>query len=368
MQVILVLGARPQFIKAAPLSAALSAAGIGVRILHTGQHYDHEMSGAFFDELGLMPPQWNLECGGGSHGAMTGAMLSGIETVLVTERPDAVVVVGDTNSTLAGALAAAKLHIPVAHVEAGLRSGNRRMPEELNRICTDHLSDLLFCSSESGRTQLAAEGITRGVHVTGDVMADVFFTTLEKVRARRDPPPRPVPAPDKWALMTLHRPENTDAPDRLRAIFAALGSSGIPVVFPMHPRVALATKAAGLTPPPNVRCSDPAAYGELVALLDACSLVLTDSGGLQKEAYWAGKPCITLRDETEWTELVAFGWNVVTGASEDAILAAIQSPSRPESHPPLYGDGRAAVRIAELVAGFLRDSGRTDLEPRAQVA
>lgn len=346
-QIIAVAGARPQFIKAAPLCAALTTAGLTVRILHTGQHFDAGMSDIFFAELNLPAPVWNLACGGGTHGAMTGAMLAGIEKVLLEEKPDMVVVFGDTNSTLAGALAAAKLHIPVAHVEAGLRSRNRLMPEELNRICTDHLSDLLFCSSEAGRELLAKEGILGGVHVTGDVMADVFFDALAKVRQL------PLPRESRRALLTLHRAENTDDPVRLQNIFAALEQSALPVVFPVHPRTLRALGALNLAPPANVRCTEPAGYAEFVALLDACSVILTDSGGVQKEALWAGKPCITLRDETEWPETTACGWNTVTGADTAAILAAFAKPS-PSSRPPaLYGDGKASQRIAEIIAAMV---------------
>ena len=348
-QVIVVVGARPQFVKAAPLCAALTAAGLAVRVLHTGQHYDAAMSRIFFDELGLPEPAWNLDCGGGTHGAMTGAMLAGIETVLMEAKPQMAVVFGDTNSTLAGALAAAKLHIPVAHVEAGLRSRNRRMPEELNRICTDHLSDLLFCSSETGRDLLAAEGITRGVHIAGDVMGDVFFTTLARVRAAAPPPPFPGP----WALLTLHRAENTDDPARLRAVILALAQSSMDVLFPIHPRTRSVLAALEISLPSNVRITEATGYSAMIALLDACTIVLTDSGGLQKEALWAGKPCVTLRDETEWPETVAGGWNTVTGADTSAILAALQKPAPPAAPPEIYGDGRASERIAGIITRYL---------------
>lgn len=345
-EIIVVVGARPQFIKASALCAAFIAVGLPFRLLHTGQHFDEAMSGVFFRELNLPPPAWNLACGGTTHGAMTGAMLAGIEEVLLREKPGMVVVFGDTNSTLAGALAAAKLHIPVAHVEAGLRSHNRRMPEELNRICTDHLSDLLFCSSDAGRDLLAAEGITRGVHVSGDVMADVFFSTLARVRAGG-------PRERFHALLTLHRAENTDDPDRLRSILAALEQSGVPVVFPVHPRTRKALETQALPLPANVRCVEPTGHTEFVALLDACAVLLTDSGGLQKEALWAGKPCITLRDETEWTETVATGWNTVAGAETAAILAALKRPVPAGRPPALYGDGQSAPRIAAVITGFM---------------
>lgn len=348
-QIIVIVGARPQFIKAAPLCAALAAAGFGVRVLHTGQHYDDSMSRVFFDELGLPEPAWHLDCGGGTHGAMTGAMLAGIETVLLDAQPQMAVVFGDTNSTLAGALAAAKLHIAVAHVEAGLRSHNRRMPEELNRICTDHVSDLLFCSSETGRTLLAAEGLTRGVHVTGDVMADVFHATLTKVRAAAPPPP----FPGLWALLTLHRAENTDDPARLRAIFLALEQSGMNIFFPIHPRTRGVLAAWELTLPANVRVVEAVGYVSMVGLLAACSVVLTDSGGLQKEALWAGKPCITLRSESEWPETVDSGWNTIAGADTAAILAALGKPAPAGAPPVYYGDGQASARIAGIISRTL---------------
>lgn len=347
--VIVVVGARPQFVKAAPVCAALAARGLSVRILHTGQHYDAAMSDVFFEELGIPGPAWNLGCGGGTHGAMTGAMLAGIEKVLLEAPPDMVLVFGDTNSTLAGALAAAKLHISVAHVEAGLRSHNRRMPEELNRICTDHLSDLLFCSSETGRDLLAGEGITRGVHVAGDVMADVFFQTLSRVRAAA---PASSPAGPS-ALLTLHRAENTDDPVRLRAIFQALEQSGLDIVFPMHPRTRGVLAALAYSLPANVRVVEALGYHEMIALLDSSSLVLTDSGGLQKEALWAGKPCVTLRDETEWPETVASGWNIVTGADPEVILSALRRPPPAGTPPTLYGDGNASGRIAGIVSQAL---------------
>lgn len=348
MNAILVLGARPQFIKAAPVAAALTAAGLTARVLHTGQHYDFGMSAVFFAELGIPAPEWNLNCGGGTHGAMTGAMLREIEKVLMGERPDITVVFGDTNSTLAGALAAAKLHIPVAHVEAGLRSGNRRMPEELNRICTDHLSDLLFCSSEAGRVQLAAEGITRGVHVTGDVMADAFYLAQQ----RADAGGRPT---QPFAILTLHRAENTENPDNLRRIFTAVERSKRRVVFPVHPRTKKLMAETGIVAPASLECREPCGYLEMAALLSACELVMTDSGGLQKEAYWAGKPCLTLRTETEWTELVEAGWNVVTGTETAAILKHLQSPAQPGANyqPGLYGDGKSAVRVVSLIQDYL---------------
>jgi UDP-GlcNAc3NAcA epimerase len=346
LSVIIVAGARPQFIKCAPLAAALRKAGDKVQILHTGQHYDAGMSDVFFEELNIPAPEWNLGCGGGTHGQMTGAMLAGVEGILMTNQPDWVVVFGDTNSTLAGALAAAKLNLPLAHVEAGVRSHNRRMPEEINRICTDHISDLLFCSSEAGREQLACEGVTRGVHVTGDIMADAFLHTASKVQGHTF---RFAPDTSPWALLTLHRAENTEFPARLRSIFEALRRWGHPAVFPVHPRTRIVLERGQLTVPANVHMIEPLGFHDMITALLASSVLLTDSGGMQKEALWAGKPCVTLRDETEWVETVEAGWNVVAGAGEETILAALARPVPAGPPPALYGDGRAAARIVSCL-------------------
>jgi UDP-GlcNAc3NAcA epimerase len=352
INIITIIGARPQFVKASALSRALAAAGLQEKIIHTGQHYDAGMSGIFFTELGIPEPHWNLGCGGLSQGAMTGAMLTGIERILMDEKPDAVVVYGDTNSTLAGALAAVKLHIPVAHVEAGLRSHNRRMPEEINRICTDHVSTLLFCSSSTGANLLASEGVTKGVHITGDVMADVFLRVLGEVR--RDAAlfkglASMASLPERFALMTLHRAENTDAPERLKAILKGVSTSPVPVVFPVHPRTLKTMRELNVSLPENVISCEPVGYREMTALVNSAEFILTDSGGLQKEAYWAEKPCVTLRDETEWTETVENGWNLLTGADADRITAALASPPRTASRPALYGDGKAAERMVNLL-------------------
>jgi UDP-GlcNAc3NAcA epimerase len=347
---IIVAGARPQFIKAAPLCKAFDAKGLAFRILHTGQHFDSGMSDVFFKELNLPHPVWNLGYGGGTHGEMTGGMLEGIEKILMEEKPSVTLVLGDTNSTLAGALAAAKLHIPVAHVEAGLRSGNRRMPEELNRICADHLSDMLFCSSITGLEQLAAEGIRRGVHVTGDVMADVFYQTRAALRTEDHKAPLPGP----FALLTLHRAENTDDPVRLKAILDALALSGEAILFPLHPRTRIRLEQFAFVLPANIHAVAPAGYETMVSWLEHCRVVLTDSGGLQKEALWAARPCITLRDQTEWSETVECGWNTVTGVNAGAILSALakEPPSSPPPQP--YGDGRASLNIADIIAAGLK--------------
>ena len=346
-KIVTVLGARPQFIKASVVSEALRATGTLKEVLvHTGQHFDPNMSEVFFSELGLPRPAHSLDIHGGGHGDMTGRMLAAVERVLLAELPQAVLVYGDTNTTLAAALVAAKQGIPIAHVEAGLRSFDRRMPEELNRICTDHLSDLLFCSSGTGRDRLAAEGIRHGVYVTGDVMADVFYQT--RAALRQEDHKAPLPGP--FALLTLHRAENTDDPVRLKAIMEALGRSGETILFPVHPRTRSRLEQSGITLPANVHPVAPAGYAAMVSLLDQCRVVLTDSGGLQKEALWAGRHCITLRDQTEWLETVECGWNTVTGVNAEAILAALAKDAPAGLPPQLFGDGHAAAAIADIIA------------------
>ncbi len=355
MEITTIVGARPQFIKAAPVSSALAAAGLEESIIHTGQHYDFAMSELFFEQLGIPAPKQFLALGGGSHGEMTGAMLAAIEKQLMGSRPDAVLVYGDTNSTLAGGLAAAKLHIPVIHIEAGLRSFNRAMPEEINRVLTDHLSELLFCPSETAEHNLHAEGIREGIHVCGDVMA----AATERAREALDDPGfaeaigETLPElPAAFALMTLHRAENVDHPERLAAIFSAIGELARPVVLPLHPRTRGALERAGMPLPDNVVRLEPVGYFQMTALLSACELVLTDSGGLQKEAYWHGKRCVTLRDETEWVETVEAGWNAIVGAEPERILAACDLEP-PTARPALYGDAGAPAKIAQITASAL---------------
>ena len=359
MNIITIVGARPQFIKAAPVSAALSSTGaVQERLLHTGQHFDDNMSDVFFRELGVPVPAWNLGLGGGTHGAMTGAQLAAIEQVLIDERPDAVLVYGDTNSTLAGALAAAKLHIPVAHVEAGLRSFNRRMPEEINRVLTDHLSQWLFAPTESAVLNLEREGLaSRQVHRVGDVMYDaaLHFAGLARSRAPRHPFAATRGRP--FVLATVHRAENTDVLDRLRVTVYALAALAgrIDVVWPLHPRTrkVLAQMGVGLTAIASLHFVEPLGYLDMIAMEQAAQMIVTDSGGVQKEAFFFGKPCVTLRDETEWVELLEAGWNrlappVSVAALESAFHAALGSVGAP-IHP--YGEGDAAQRIARTLLG-----------------
>lgn len=349
MKILTVVGARPQFVKIGPLSRLLRARHAEV-LVHTGQHYDHGMSAVFFEELGLPEPDYNLGIGGGGHGEQTGAMLAALEAVCRKESPDAVLVLGDTNSTLAGALAAAKLHIPVAHVEAGLRSHNRLMPEEVNRIMADHLSSLLLVPARSSAQTLRAEGITEGVVVVGDIMYDAVLAHSgdEDSRARR----LAAFGVERrgYHLCTIHRPENTEHRHRLEGIFAGLAALDLPVLLPLHPRTAKALARHDLSPPANVRVLEPLGYGDMLRLQAGAACVLSDSGGIQKEAYYLGVPCVTLRDETEWVETVEAGWNVVCGADPEAIarwgreLVGLSLP-----RPDLYGDGRTAGRIVEAL-------------------
>ncbi len=357
MRIVSVVGARPQFVKAAAISRALGSRHSEI-LVHTGQHYDYEMSGVFFDGLELPRPHANLGIGSGHHGAQTGAMLSRLEELLLSVRPDAVLIYGDTNSTLAGALAASKLCLPVIHVEAGLRSFNRRMPEEVNRVVADHLSTLLLCPSETAVSNLASEGIRAGVHLVGDVMLDVLNWARDRARsAGAEALNRAGVAGRPYLLATVHRSENTDDPARLAGILRAFSAIDEPIVFPIHPRARKALAAANCPLGGNVRVVDPLGYLEMVAVAGSARLILTDSGGLQKEAYWLGVPCVTLRDETEWVETVQAGWNTLTGADSDRILHAARSLTAPDSHPELYGDGSAASKCVDLLDTLAIDSG-----------
>ena len=350
MKVVSVVGNRPQFIKAAPLSAALAKVSDHV-LVHTGQHYDAELSQVFFDELGLRPPDHEIEAGSGSHAAQTAAMLTGLEPVLAGERPDLVLVYGDTNSTLAGALVAAKLQLPLGHVESGLRSFDRAMPEEVNRVVADVLSDLRFCPSQTAVANLAAEGITQGVHLVGDVMVDVAEAFAPAAR-RSGAVDRLGLEPGAYALVTVHRQSNTtDA--AMPALVEVLEALARPAVFPIHPRTRAALERTGLLERAGAAAtlSPPLGYLEFTALLMSAEVCLTDSGGVQKEAYLHRVPCITLRDTSEWVETVELGWNRLAGGLDaDAVATALRHLERPSEHPPLYGDGDAATRIADVVA------------------
>jgi UDP-GlcNAc3NAcA epimerase len=352
MKIITIVGARPQFVKAAIVSRALAQSGaIEERLVHTGQHYDDRMSRIFFEQLEIPEPAHWLGVGSGSHGRQTGRMLEAIEEVLLAEQPEYVLVYGDTNSTLAGTLAAVKLHIPVAHVEAGLRSFNRRMPEEINRVLTDHAATLLFCPTTTALENLRAEGITAGVHLVGDVMFDSARHFAEIAASKVDPLREWHVQPKQFVLMTCHRAENTDDPARLRSILTAAArmAESIPVVFPVHPRTRKTIEGLHLHPPAGVRLIEPLSYLEMLALQRHAAVVLTDSGGLQKEAFILGTPCVTLRAETEWTETLADRANLLADADTARICAAVDEQRRrtrplPDAAPH-YGGGRAAEQI-----------------------
>jgi UDP-N-acetylglucosamine 2-epimerase len=353
MKIVTVVGARPQFIKAAPVCRALREAGHTEYLAHTGQHYDYGMSQVFFDELGIPQPDINLEIGSGSHGRQTGQMLIRLEEILLAERPDWTLVYGDTNSTLAGALAAVKLRIPVAHVEAGLRSFNREMPEEHNRVLTDHVAELLFCPTQTAVDHLGKEGITAGVYLVGDTMYDAVLQFSALAQERSAILDRLGVKPKGYLLATVHRPCNTDVPENLRDILAAFAEIAEPVIFPVHPRTRKKIEALGLAAgtgaAANPRMIEPVGYLDMLALQQNARMILTDSGGIQKEAYWLGVPCVTLRTETEWVETVAAGWNVVVGAERERIMQAVCGFMPPAARPRVYGDGCAAGHIVRLL-------------------
>ena len=352
--IVTVIGARPQFVKAAVVSKALQRAGIDEAVIHTGQHYDAEMSDIFWQELGLPPWKENLMVGSGSHGAQTAKILEGVESFLLkSSNVRGLIVYGDTNSTLGAALAASKLHIPVFHIEAGLRSFNRRMPEEVNRVMTDHISDLLFCSSEVGHEWLADEGITRGVHVVGDVMADAHRHYSEEAGGRLAETDLRFDFNKPFVVATIHRPSNTDSAEHHNEILTGLALDGRQVLWPLHPR--LKAKMAELDLPQNVTVTRPLSYFEMLDALAKCDGVYTDSGGLQKEAYWSKKPCVTMRRETEWTETVDAGWNVLSGPSAVEMQAAKRALDARPLWKPIYGDGFASDRIAKLISEFLEN-------------
>jgi UDP-N-acetylglucosamine 2-epimerase (non-hydrolysing) len=350
--ILSVVGARPQFIKAAPVSKALRRNFREV-LVHTGQHYDPEMSDIFFRDLELPEPDYHLGVGSGTHAEQTGEIMIRLEKVMAEIKPDAVLVFGDTNSTLAAALVAAKLVLPIAHIEAGLRSFNRRMPEEINRVLTDRVSRFLFCPTQLAVDNLRREGITEGVHLVGDVMFDAAQHFVRLAGRRVDAIRRLGLKPGNYVLATVHRPANTDDPERLASIVEAFASSRCRIVFPIHPRTEQALRKLGLrdklSRASNVLDLPPLSYLETLQLLRHARCVATDSGGMQKEAYFFGVPCVTLRDETEWVETVEDGWNRLVGADKGRILEAIEDfrPAGPRKNH--YGDGHASERIAEIL-------------------
>ncbi len=349
MKIISVVGARPQFIKAAQVSREIRKKHEEI-IIHTGQHYDPPMSGDFFDELKIPKPDFNLGVGSGTHAEQTGQMVVGVEKILMDEKPELVLVYGDTNSTLAGGLAAVKIHVPVAHVEAGLRSYNTKMPEEINRVLVDRISELLFCPTKTAVENLEKEGITKGVHLVGDVMYDAALhnkelagrsSILEKLELQER----------SYLLVTVHRPSNTDSKENLEAIVDSLISCGEKVVFPVHPRAFNYLKEYKLHAKLDeaINLIEPTGYLDFTCLAMNAKKILTDSGGVQKEAYFHGVPCITLREETEWVETVDDGWNILVGADKDRILEAIRSFNPSGDRRESYGDGEAGRKIVDII-------------------
>ncbi|MDR2965765.1 MAG: UDP-N-acetylglucosamine 2-epimerase (non-hydrolyzing) [Treponema sp.] len=357
MKILTIIGARPQFIKAAVLSRYIRnnpSCGITETLLHTGQHYDQNMSDIFFTEMEIPQPDINLCVGSGSHGKTTGLMLEKIEEVIIDRKPDTILVYGDTNSTLSGTLAASKLHVPVAHVEAGLRSFMMAMPEEQNRRLTDHLSTWLFCPTQTAVDNLTREGIlnqdnntlpspdNKCVIMTGDIMYDasIYYRNKSNIQIKEK----------DFILLTIHRAENTDDPVRLTSIVNAVNSlSDYKFIFPVHPRTRKVLEQQKLIFNSHVKMIEPVGYLEMIAYESACTAILTDSGGVQKEAYFFNKPCITMRDSTEWVELVTTGWNTLTGADTKKIITAVKNLHTPEHSPALYGDGNCAEKICDIL-------------------
>jgi UDP-GlcNAc3NAcA epimerase len=348
MKIVSVVGARPEFIQAAPVSRALREHHQEI-LLHTGQHYDYLMSQTFFHELAIPKPDYNLGVGSGSHARQTAEILIRMEEVLLDEKPDLVIVRGDTNSTLAGSLVASKLHISLAHVEAGERSFDRHMPEEVNRLVADRLADLHFCASPSAVQCLAAEGITESVFWVGDVMLDTLLQNWPLARRKSRIASGLDLKPGGYALVTVHRAANTDDPRRLRQVVDALNSVKETVVFPAHPRTQSALSRLGTRLGEHIRLIEPVGYYDMMMLEENARLIVTDSGGVQREAYYLQVPCLTLRDETEWIETVEAGWNRLVGTDPAQILDAWFDFAPPPEHPSPYGNGTAGLRIAEIL-------------------
>jgi len=348
MKIVSVVGARPEFIQAWPVGQALRVNHQEI-LVHTGQHYDYKMSQAFFDDLGIPAPDYNLEVGSGAHGKQTAEVLARLEEVLVKEQPHLVIVRGDTNSTLAGALAASKLHIPTAHIEAGERSFDRRMPEEINRLVSDTLADVHFCVSHTAVQHLAAEGITDSAHWVGDVMLDALIHNRPIAHRKSRMLAQLDLKPGGYALVTIHRAANTADPLRLGQIVQALNRVPETIVFPAHPRTRKALAQIGAQFADHVRLVEPVGYLDMMMLEENARLIATDSGGVQREAYFLSVPCLTLRDETEWVETVQVGWNKLIGVEPEQVADAWFSFAPPAEHPSIFGNGAAAERIAQIL-------------------
>ena len=368
MKIISVVGARPEFIQAGPVSRALRAVpGVQEVLVHTGQHYDYRMSQEFFDELSLPTPDYNLGAGSGSPARQTAEILARLEQVLLDERPDVVIVRGDTNSTLAGALAASKLQIPTVHIEAGERSFDRQMPEEINRLVADGVADLHFCASQNAVKNLAREGHRASVYWVGDVMLDALRAHWTMARSTSDIVARLKLEPRSYALVTVHRAATTDVPDRLRRMAEALNQVRETIVFPVHPRTRLALERDGIRFGEHVRLVEPVGYLDMLVLEEQARLIATDSGGVQREAYYLGRPCLTLRETTEWIETVEAGWNKLVGVEPKSVLEAWFDFQPPATRPALYGTGKAGQQIASLLIGGGLSFGQMDA-PRGMPA
>ena len=348
MKIVSVVGARPEFIQATQVSRAILGEHQEI-LVHTGQHYDNLLSQVFFDELEIPPPDYNLAIGSCSHTRQTSEIMLRLEEVLLKEKPDLVMVRGDTNSTLASALVASKLHIPLAHIEAGERSFNRRMPEEINRLVTDRLADIHFCASQTAKEQLTSEGIKESVYWVGDVMLDAMIHYKPIAHRRSDVMDRLNLSPGRFCLVTIHRVCNTDDPERLCRIVRILNEAGETIIFPVHPRTAKGLAKIKARFSDHVNIIEPVGYLDMILLEEHARLIATDSGGVQREAYFLGVPCLTLRDETEWVETVDVGWNQVVGVDPDQVRSAWRNINPPEAHPPIYGDGTASQRIANIL-------------------
>lgn len=348
MKILTVVGARPQFIKAAAVSNIIRNEHEEI-LVHTGQHYDENMSKIFFEELKIPRPNYNLGVGSGGHGTQTGAMLMQLEDLYMKEKPDMVLVYGDTNSTFAGALCASKLLIPVAHIEAGLRSFNMNMPEEQNRILTDHISKYLFVPTTSAVRNLSREGITNGVHNVGDVMYDATLNFTEISKEKSTIMEKLSLSQEEFILTTIHRAENTNDINRLRNIIEALNESGQKIILPLHPRTKKYMDDYGLNFSDNIKIIEPVGYLDMISLEMHCKKIVTDSGGVQKEAFFMNKPCITMRDETEWVETVENGWNIIAGTDKAKILDGIVNFIPNKAQTNIFGDGHAAEKILEII-------------------
>ena len=352
MKILSVVGARPEFVQTMPVSKAIRTSFQEI-LVHTGQHYDYKMSQAFFDELDIPVPDYNLEVGSASQVQQTADIMVRLEEVVLKELPDFLIMRGDTNSSIAAALMASKLKLPFAHIEAGERSFNRDMPEEINRLVADRLANVHFCVSRRAQEHLAAEGVTDSVFWVGDVMLDALRYTRPIAHEKSVVLKTLGLEPGTYVLATIHRSGNTDIPERLESIFSALNAVSEPIVMPLHPRTKNALTWFGITPKEHIRIIEPVGYLDMLALEENARLIATDSGGVQREAYYLAKPCLTLRDETEWIETVETGWNKLVGADREMILENWFDFKPPQEHPPIYGTGTAAQQIAEIISDQL---------------